>query len=304
MPLARTLLAGFATLGAVALIAGCGGSDNLSADEFRSQADAICKETDAKIAAIPEPTSEDAFLSYLRSGLPIQQAQLTKLENLKPPSEMKDTFAQAMDLQRQQIAAISAAADRIDSGEGAQAVVRDVSDDIDAIKNQADAKAKDLGLTVCGSDSTATTPTAPATTTAPTTTGATTGRTTAAAPGATVAPAAYVADVQVATSALQGFGELLQSSTSIQDLGNNAAAAQKKLDEFDTAIAKLGTYKLAAAQLDKQRAGLVATGPAVSDVLRRFITAAAAGDIAGLQKLVPEVTSAIGKFQAAATNTG
>ena len=32
--------------------------------------------------------------------------------------------------------------------------------------------------------------------------------------------------------------------------------------------------------------------------------AAAAGDIAGLQKLVPEVTSAIGKFQAAATNTG
>ncbi len=98
-----------------------------------------------------------------------------------------------------------------------------------------------------------------------------------------------MADVQVATSALQGFGELLQGSTSIQDLGNNAAAAQKKLDDFDTAIAKLGTYKLAAAQLDKQRAGLVATGPAVSDVLRRFVTAAAAGDIAAVTELLPEV---------------
>ena len=48
----------------------------------------------------------------------------------------------------------------------------------------------------------------------------------------------------------------------------------------------------------------MATGPGVSDVLRRFVTAAAAGDIAALQKLVPEVTAAIGKFQAAATTTG
>ncbi len=106
------------------------------------------------------------------------------------------------------------------------------------------------------------------------------------------------------TTAIRGFGGLLQTSPSIEELGSNSAAAQSKLDEFDTAIAKLGTYKLAAAQLNSQRAGLVTTGPGVSDVLRRFITAAAAGDIAQPQQLVPEVTSAISKFQAAATNAG
>ncbi len=105
----------------------------------------------------------------------------------------------------------------------------------------------------------------------------------------------------MATTALKSFGELLQSSTSLQDLGSKAGEAQAKLDQFDVAIAKLGTYTLDSKQLDAQRAGLAETGPEVSDVLRRFLTAAAANDIAGISKLVPEVTTAIGKFQAAAT---
>lgn len=311
MSLARPLAAGAAALVAAVALAGCGGggSDSLSADEFRSQADAICADANAKTDALAEPTSAATFLPYLRAGLPIQEAQLGKLEALKPPSELQGAYSEALDLLKQKQAAVTAAADRIEGGEDTEAVVKDVSDDIDAIDKQADAKAEELGLTVCGTDATGTattstagaTATAPAATTAPATTAA---GTTTAAPGGTATPAAYLADVQVATAALQGFGELLQSSTSIEELGDNSAAAQKKLDEFDTAIAKLGTYKLAAAQLDTQRAGLVATGPGVSDVLRRFITAAAAGDIAQLQQLVPEVTSAIGKFQSAATTTG
>ncbi len=308
MSLARPLAAGVAALAAMTALAGCGGgSGNLSAAEFRSQADAICADANTQLAALPEPTSAATFLPYLRAGLPIQQAQLSKLEDLKAPSEFEGTFSEAIALLKQQLAATTAAGDRIEGGEDTEAVVKDVSDDIKAINDEADAKAEELGLKVCGTDatetasassSTATTASAPTATTAP---AATTGTTTTAAPGGTVAPAAYVADVQVATTALQGFGELLQNSTSIEELGTNSAAAQKKLDEFDTAIAKLGTYKLAQAQLNSQRAGLVATGPDVSDVLRRFITAAAAGDIAELQTLVPEVTTAIGKFQSAAT---
>lgn len=309
MSLARPLVAGAAALGAIIALAGCGGgSDSLSADEFRSQADAICADANTQLEALTEPTSADGFLAYLRAGLPIQEAQLTKLEALKPPSDLANTYTEALDLLKQRQAAVSAAADRIEGGEDTEAVVKEVSDDIDGIGDEADAKAKDLGLKVCGSDdddtATASTPTvatAPAQTVAPVTSAP---ATTTAPSGGTVAPEAYVKDVQVATTALQGFGELLQNSTSIEELGTNSAAAQKKLDEFDTAIAKLGTYKLAQAQLDTQRAGLVTTGPGVSDVLRRFITAAAAGDIAQLQKLVPEVTTAIGKFQSAATGTG
>ena len=307
MPLARPVFAGLAVLGAAAFIAGCGGgSSDLSAAEFRSQADAICADLNTQINGLTEPTSAATFLPFLRAGLPIQEAQLKKLEALKPPSDLKATYAEAIDLQKQQVAAITSAADRIAGGESAEAVVNDVSDDIDAINTKADAKAKELGLNVCGTEktsagttaTTATTPdaTAPATTTAP--------ATSTTASGGTATPAAYVADVQVATTALKSFGELLQSSTSLQDLGSKAGAAQEKLDQFDVAIAKLGTYSLDSKQLDTQRAGLAATGPEVSDVLRRFLTAAAANDIAGISKLVPEVTTAIGKFQAAATNPG
>lgn len=307
MSLSRALVAGIAAVAGAVALAGCGGSGTLSADEFRSQADAICADSNAQVAKVQDPASAAAFPSYLRALLPLQQSQLTKLEALKPPKELQDTYAEALDLLKQQGAALSAASDRMESGENPEAVVKDVSDDVQAIQTQADAKAKELGLTVCGTESTeapGATSTAGGATTAPATTAPATTSTpaTTGGSGTTVTPAAYVADVQVATTALQGFGELLQNSTSIEELGSNSAAAQKKLDEFDTAIAKLGTYRLAAAQLDKQRAGLVATGPDVSDVLRRFVTAAAAGDINTLQQLVPEVTQAIGKFQSAATD--
>ena len=77
--------------------------------------------------------------------------------------------------------------------------------------------------------------------------------------------------------------------------------ATAALDDFDEAIAKLDTYTLEDETLDKQRAGLVRTGPKVSDVLRRFLDAAEKGDVAAVQALVPEVTSTITEFQQAAT---
>jgi hypothetical protein len=77
--------------------------------------------------------------------------------------------------------------------------------------------------------------------------------------------------------------------------------AKAALDDFDQAIAKLQTYSLGDATLDKQRAGLVRTGPKVSDVLRRFLDAAQEGDVSKVQALVPEVTSTITEFQQAAT---
>ncbi len=147
MSLARPLAAGAAALVAAVALAGCGGggSDSLSADEFRSQADAICADANAKTDALGEPTSAATFLPYLRAGLPIQEAQLGKLEALKPPSELQDAYSEALDLLKQKQAAVTAAADRIEGGEDTEAVVKDVSDDIDAIDEQADAKAEGAG---------------------------------------------------------------------------------------------------------------------------------------------------------------
>lgn len=295
----RRPIAGIAALGALALISGCGGgSDSLTADEFRSQADSICADFNRKSDALAAPTSAAGIGPFLVEGLKIQKEQFSKLEALTPPSELSGTYDEALALLRKQLTTITEASDRVSGGEDATAVVTELTSEVDSLNEQADAKAKELGLTVCGTDdqqsptasSTETAPTPPPATTAPETPAPTAGDTTG-----------YVADVQSAATSLSAFGTLLQGTTGIDDLKSKAAQAQGNLDDFDAAIAKLDGYTLDIPNLDKQRAGLARTGPKVSDVLRRFLDAASAGDIAAVQKLLPEVTSTITEFQQAAT---
>jgi hypothetical protein len=301
-------LAALAVLGAAAAIAGCGGGDDdsgaLSADEFRQQADAICADANTRIDALDEPTGADQVLGFLQSGLTVQKEQLEKLKALEPPDDLAGTFTEATDLLDQQTAAIQGATDRIAGGEDPEAVIGEVDSEIDSLSEQADAKAKELGLEVCGTedtgtdatDTTATVATAPAlTTTTPPATDTTSGSAT------TGDTAGYVEDVQAAASALTTFGTALQSTTSLDDLKAKVPDATQALDEFDKAIGELDTYTLSDGTLDRQRAGLVRTGPRVSDVLRQFLDAAQEGDGAAVQGLVPEVTSAITEFQQAAT---
>lgn len=301
----RRPLAGIATLGVVALIAGCGGggSDTLSADEFRTQADAICADYNTQSDALSTPSSPAEYLPSLKEIVPLQTAQLAKLKELKPPSDLKGTFDEALAILDEQKGVLDSAVTRLEGGEDPETVLNAIATQAGDLGDEADQKAKDLGLKVCGTnggdsttDTTGAATSAPATTTAPATTADT--APTATGTGDT---AGYVTDVQSAATALQEFGTILSTSTGISDLKTKVPEAQKSLDTFDAAIAKLDDYTLGIPRLDEQRTGLAATGPKVSDVLRRFLDAAASGDLAAVQKLVPEVTSTIGEFQKAAT---
>lgn len=299
----RRPLAGLALLGTVALIAGCGGGGDddsaLSADDFRTQADAICAAFERQTDALEEPGSSGEVLAFLQQGIPIQEDYIAELRALDAPDELAGTYGEALDLLDQQQTAIKDAVARIEGGEDPLTVVGDVDSTITGLNDQADAKAKELGLTVCGSDDaedggTSTTPsttpatTAPAATTpADTTGGAGTGD--------------YLTDVKAATDGLQEFGTILSTSSGIDDLKSKVPQAEGALDKFDAAIERLGEYTIPVAALEKQRAGLAETGPKVSDVLRRFLDAAADGNVAAITELVPEVTKTIGEFQTAAT---
>jgi hypothetical protein len=293
----RPLVAGIAVLGAAALIAGCGGgsSGSSSADDFRRQADQVCADANERIAAVPEPTSNAQILDTLQAGLPIQADELAQLKALDPPDDLQADFDQAIDLLQQRQDAIQAAADKIANGDDPATVIQQADAQIDDLRSQAQAKAKDLGLTVCGTASggTATSSTATATATAP---AGTTGTS-----GLSDQNAAYVEDAKAAATRLQEFGAILQSTTSLDDLKTKVPEAEAKLDEFDAAIAKLDTYTLDNPTLEKQRAGLAATGPKVSEVLNKFIQAASTGDTEAVQAVVPELSQAIQQFQTAAT---
>jgi hypothetical protein len=297
MPLAcRRSLAGIAALGAAALIAGCGGggSDSLSADEFRERADAICADSDERLATLTEPTTGDEVLPFLRAGLPIADEEAERISRLEPPEELRDALdeAQALNQERQDV--IEQAADRIEGGEDAEAVIDEVTPEIERLREEARAKARELGLTVCGIEDDAGSTTAPEAS-APGTAPATT------APPAAGADDVYVADVREAAGALQGFGTLLQGTTSLDDLRSKVPEARSQLDSFDAAIAQLDGYTLDNARLERQRSGLAETGPRVGSVLRRFLDAAGTGDTEAVQALVPQVTEAITDFQQAVT---
>lgn len=305
----RRTSAGLAVAGAAILIAGCGGgSDSLSAEELRTQADAICADADERTDAIAEPTTEEELVPAYTELLSIQNDSISRLKELKPPSELEATWNEAISLQEEQVATLQGLVDRIEAGEDVQTVLEEVTPEAEAREEQLDRLADELGLKVCGQDDEDTEPS----TTEGTTTAATTlGETTAPATTEATTPSTggqgtvdqYLQDAQAAAGALTEFGEILQNVASPQQLEAQAPAAQEALDEFDAAIAQMDGYTLSEPQLEQQRAALVEKGPAVSDVLRRFVDAAASGDAAAVQALLPEVMTALTEFSSAATGS-
>lgn len=294
MPLIRRrALAGLVAVGAVALIAGCGGggsgstsnSSALSAGQFRTQADAICADANRELGALTEPSSAGGVLPYLRAGLPIQASQLNKLRALQPPADLKATFDEAIALLDKRQALTQSLADKIAAGTPAEQAIAAANTENEQLRTEAKAKAKALSLTVCGTD--------PGT-------GSTTEASTTTAPAETGSNAQYLADVQKAAAALQGFGSLLQGTQNLTDLKSRVAGARAKVDTFDAAVAKLSGYHLTDATLEKQRSELARTGPQASAALRQFLDAAEGGDVVKITAAGTKVAQALGAFQQAA----
>jgi hypothetical protein len=113
-------LAGCIAVGALA-VAGCGGGSSsttgasgasgasgaaLSKDEFVSQAEAICKEANDKIAAQKPPASNQLsdVQATIQEELPVNQNAYNKFSALSPPSDLQAQFNQLVATGKAQIA--------------------------------------------------------------------------------------------------------------------------------------------------------------------------------------------------------
>ena len=77
-----------AALAAAALIlAGCGGGSS-----FTSKADSICKDTSAKLRAIPRPKTVAGFAGYLDKASAEAHDARVKLGALKPPGDKAQAY--------------------------------------------------------------------------------------------------------------------------------------------------------------------------------------------------------------------
>ena len=125
---------------AVLAAAGCGGSD------FESKANNLCKRYNAKVKAIPSPTSAQApaLASYLTRVSALVEEGTAKLRALKPPSDKKSAYEGFLSSLDQE-AVVARQAERSAKGGDAKAAVAQVQQ-IDGINKQVNAHAKAAGL--------------------------------------------------------------------------------------------------------------------------------------------------------------
>ncbi len=105
-----------ASLGAALVLAGCGGTSRLSADQLRAKAAQLCSLAGAQTARIPTPASPAGGEQFLERGIVVLGPELAGLRELKPPTELAQVYSTSISSFSQKLTAMHAAVKEIDSG--------------------------------------------------------------------------------------------------------------------------------------------------------------------------------------------
>jgi hypothetical protein len=147
----RTRLIASLAVALVATTAACGGggSDRLSQEEFKKQANAICDKYDSRIQALEAPSSPEEVSGFVDRVIPLLQEGISELRALKPPAEAEGDYDRMLDETAKAVPAARQLADAAKENDAAA-----VQEALAAARNAdqaSDAIATKLGLTGCAS---------------------------------------------------------------------------------------------------------------------------------------------------------
>jgi hypothetical protein len=110
----------------------------------------------------------------------------------------------------------------------------------------------------------------------------------------------YLTDVAVAAAALGDFGKVLAEAGIGSGLRARQADLRAALARFDGAMTRIGQRKLPdVPSITRQRNRVQKAGRRLTSSLLRFVEAAARGDVATVQSLLPDVNGRVDDFVAA-----
>jgi hypothetical protein len=135
------------------VLGGCGGDgggDELTADEFRQQADSICAEFEGRLNELGTPESLDDLQNFVSDAVPIIEEGNSQLHELNPPDELQEDWDRAMEINDQQLETVRDLRDAAEDGD--QARVQELLQEGEEANAEADQLAAELGLQDCGSD--------------------------------------------------------------------------------------------------------------------------------------------------------
>jgi hypothetical protein len=137
---------------AAILVAGCGGDDRLTREEFVSEAEAICEEFDQRLEDVPEPESADDVERFADEARPVIEDGLAELRALQPPEELEEQWNELMDKNDEALEVLDDLSQAAASADEAR--LQEISEEASRQDAETDRMARAMGLENCGSDET------------------------------------------------------------------------------------------------------------------------------------------------------
>jgi hypothetical protein len=149
----RQALLAIVTGAAALFLAACGGGgggsgQSLSAEEFRQQADAICKQYEDKLNELGAPSSLDDLGNFVDKAVPIIEEGNNELSKLEPPEDLSGDWDRAMELQDQNLQVTRDLQQAIHDNDTAR--IQDLVSQLDATDAESTRLARKVGLENCG----------------------------------------------------------------------------------------------------------------------------------------------------------
>jgi hypothetical protein len=122
----------------------------LTVDEYRAQADEICRASAEALDRIPDPQGLSDIAPAFSQASPILEQLADDLDDLNAPEQSAERHQDVIDLLREQIEISSDAVGRMEGSEPVGAIIEEISPRLQQIEREANEAAAGLGLTVCG----------------------------------------------------------------------------------------------------------------------------------------------------------
>ncbi|HEV2999547.1 MAG TPA: hypothetical protein VGW75_02315 [Solirubrobacteraceae bacterium] len=141
------------TLALAAALAGCGGEDKLSVDEYRAQLRTICKDAERRSEGVRQPTraTPEAIADYLTRLRDVNARTIERVERLEPPDELKGAHDRALEANRDGREKVDQVIDELKAGGEPAKVLSDARDELQESSAAAKRATRDVGVPECAS---------------------------------------------------------------------------------------------------------------------------------------------------------
>jgi hypothetical protein len=140
------------TLALAVALAGCGGDDKLSPEDYRGELRKLCQEAERKTNEVREPTraTREAIADYLTRLRDINAETIERVQELEPPDDLKAAHDKALKANREGRAKVDAVIEELEEGGDPTQVLTEARSDLEASSRAAQEAAREVGVPECG----------------------------------------------------------------------------------------------------------------------------------------------------------